>query len=97
MNEPSRYFEDLDTGEYAESSPVTVSEEEIVDFATRYDPQYFHMNPEAARSHPQFGEVVASGIHILAINLQIRLIIDAFNGYVLSKNTAADGKTDESK
>ena len=67
MNEPSRYFEDLDTGEYAESSPVTVSEEEIVDFATRYDPQYFHMNPEAARSHPQFGEVVASGIHILAI------------------------------
>ncbi len=67
MSEPTRYFEDLETGEYAESTPVTVSEAEIVDFASRYDPQYFHMNPEAATSHPQFGQVVASGIHILAI------------------------------
>ena len=67
MSEPTRYFEDLEPGEYAESTPVAVSEEEIVDFASRYDPQYFHMNPEAAKSHPQFGEVVASGIHILAI------------------------------
>ncbi|MDJ0940615.1 MAG: MaoC/PaaZ C-terminal domain-containing protein [Woeseiaceae bacterium] len=67
MSEPTRYFEDLEIGEYAESSPQVVTEEEIVEFASRYDPQYFHMNPEAARSHPQFGEVVASGIHILAV------------------------------
>ena len=67
MTEPTRYFEDLEPGEYAESAPVTVSQDEIVDFASRYDPQYFHMNPEAAKSHPQFGQVVASGIHILAI------------------------------
>ncbi len=67
MIEPTRYYEDLVPGERFESEPVTVSEEEIVDFASRYDPQYFHMNPEAAKSHPQFGEVVASGIHILAI------------------------------
>ena len=67
MSEPTRYFEDLEIGEYAESSPQIVTEEEIVEFASRYDPQYFHMNPEAARSHPQFGEVVASGIHILAV------------------------------
>ncbi len=67
MTEPTRYFEDLEVGEYAESAPVTVNEAEIVDFASRYDPQYFHMNPEAAKSHPQFGQVVASGIHILAI------------------------------
>ena len=67
MTEPTRYFEDLEIGEYAESEPRTVSEEEIVDFASRYDPQYFHMNPEAAKAHPQFGEVVASGIHILAV------------------------------
>ncbi len=67
MTEPTRYFEDLEIGEYAESTPQVVTEEEIVEFASRYDPQYFHMNPEAAKSHPQFGEVVASGIHILAV------------------------------
>ena len=64
---PSRYFEDLDVGEIHVSDPKTVTEAEIVDFASRYDPQYFHTDPQSARSHPQFGEVVASGIHILAI------------------------------
>ncbi len=67
MDEPSRYFEDLEIGEFAESSPTTVTEDEIVEFASRYDPQYFHMDPAAAKGHPQFGEVVASGIHILAV------------------------------
>jgi len=67
MTEPTRYYEDLEIGEYAESTPQVVTEEEIVAFASRYDPQYFHMNPDAAREHPQFGEVVASGIHILAV------------------------------
>lgn len=67
MNEPNRYYEDLTIGEYAESSAGVVTEAEIVEFATRYDPQYFHTDPDAAKAHPQFGEVVASGIHILAV------------------------------
>lgn len=67
MAEPMRYFEDLEVGEYAESAPRAVSQDDIVEFASRYDPQYFHIDPEAARTHPQFGEVVASGIHILAV------------------------------
>ncbi len=71
MIEPTRYFEDLETGETHVSTGRTVSKEEIVAFASRYDPQYFHMDPEAAESHPQFGEVVASGIHILALWRQL--------------------------
>lgn len=71
MNEPTRYFEDLEVGETYTSASRTVSEEEIVEFASRYDPQYFHMDPEAAESHPQFGEVIASGIHILALWRQL--------------------------
>ena len=43
---------------------------EIIDFATRYDPQYFHMDPEQAR-RSIFGEVVASGVHNLAIWRQL--------------------------
>jgi acyl dehydratase len=43
-----------------------VTQDEIVDFARRYDPQWFHSDVVAARgSH--FGEVVASGIHVLAL------------------------------
>ena len=71
MNEPTRYFEDLEVGETCTSASRTVSEEEIVEFASRYDPQYFHMDPEAAESHPEFGEVIASGIHILALWRQL--------------------------
>lgn len=67
---PSRYWEDLEPGERFESRKQTVSEQQIVDFATRYDPQYFHMDPEAARDSI-FGEVVASGVHNLAIWRQL--------------------------
>ncbi len=67
MTAPSRYFEDLEPGEFAESSALTVSEAEILEFARQYDPQYFHVDPDAAKNHPQFGQVVASGIHILAL------------------------------
>ena len=67
MNEPGRYYEDLTLGEYAESAAEPVTASDIVDFAQRYDPQYFHTDPTAAKNHPAFGELVASGIHILAI------------------------------
>jgi acyl dehydratase len=68
--QPTRYWEDLEIGEHFASRTRTVSEEEIVDFATRYDPQYFHMDPEAAKGSI-FGEVVASGVHNLAIWRQL--------------------------
>ena len=61
MAEPTRYWEDLEVGEHFTSRSRTVSETEIVEFATRYDPQYFHMDPEAAMESI-FGEVVASGL-----------------------------------
>jgi acyl dehydratase len=63
---PPRKFEDLVLGEERVSSPRTVTTDELVDFARRYDPQWFHADPEAAvESH--FGEVVASGIHVLTL------------------------------
>lgn len=68
--EPSRYWEDLAIGERFVSRTRRVTQVEIVDFATRYDPQYFHMDPEEAR-RSIFGEVVASGVHNLAIWRQL--------------------------
>ena len=71
MTSPTRYFEDLEIGECFTSRSRIVTESEITDFAKLYDPQYFHVDPTAAASHPQFGEVVASGIHILAVWRQL--------------------------
>ena len=60
-----RYYEDFTVGEVTEVGPVSVSEEEIVAFAARYDPQPFHIDPEAATSGP-FGGLIASGWHTTA-------------------------------
>lgn len=43
---------------------------ELLDFARVYDPQYFHTDPEAARGSI-FGEVIASGIHTMALWRQL--------------------------
>src|SRR5882672_7655044 len=61
-----RYYEHLVIGEVRESSTRTISLEELLEFAARYDPQYFHADPIAAK-HSIFGEVIASGIHSAAI------------------------------
>lgn len=75
MIEPSRYFEDLSVGEVHVSPPRTISQDEIVAFASEYDPQYFHTDPQEARRHARFGQVVASGIHILAVWRQLDHLI----------------------
>ena len=55
-----RYYEELLLGEQRESQPQVVEREHILDFAKRYEPQYFHADVEAARKSI-FGEVIASG------------------------------------
>jgi acyl dehydratase len=61
-----RHWEDFRIGQTIELGPVTVSEQEIVEFATRFDPQPFHIDPEAAAKTP-FGGLIASGWHTTAL------------------------------
>jgi acyl dehydratase len=61
-----RYFEDFKVGDVTELGSVEVTEQEIVEFATRYDPQPFHIDPQAAQDGP-FGGLVASGWHTAAM------------------------------
>ncbi len=67
------YLEDYLVGAVYEFGSVLVEEGEIVDFARRYDPQVFHVDPEAAKK-TVFGGLVASGWHTVA--LATRLIVD---------------------
>jgi len=61
-----RYWEDFEVGDVTELGPVTVTAEEIVEFASRYDPQPFHLDEQAGRTSP-FGGLVASGWHTTAL------------------------------
>ncbi len=61
----TRYLEDLIIGEERTSEPITISKEEIIEFARKFDPQPFHIDEEAAKK-TQFGGLIASGTHTLA-------------------------------
>ena len=50
-----RYYDDLVIGEVFESSARTVSLDELLEFATRYDPQYFHADPITANTSSAIG------------------------------------------
>lgn len=65
-----RYYEDLVEGEESCSGPRDVTLEEIVEFARKYDPQYFHTDAEAAK-RSIFGGLVASGIFTMAVWRQL--------------------------
>jgi len=69
----TKYFEDFAVGEVIELGSVHVTEEAIIEFAERYDPQPFHVDVEAATESP-FGGLIASGWHTCA--LYMRLLCD---------------------
>jgi len=61
-----KYFEDLEVGSKQSFGQHKVTREEVVDFATRYDPQPFHLSDEAA-AKTHFGRLSASGWHTSAM------------------------------
>jgi len=66
-------FEDFVVGQVHQLGSVVVDAEEVVAFATRYDPQPFHVDAAAAAATP-FGGLVASGWHTCAMFM--RLYVD---------------------
>ncbi len=64
------YLEDFEVGQTFTSDRMTVTEEEIIAFATRFDPQPFHLDPEAAKS-TFFGGLAASGWHTAALTMRL--------------------------
>ena len=70
-----RWFEDYAPGEIFEFGDYLVTETEIVEFAQRYDPQPFHVDPEAAKAS-LFGGLVASGW--MTVSVVMRMLCDHF-------------------
>jgi acyl dehydratase len=65
-----RYWEDFPVGAETEHGTREITEEEIVRFAREFDPQPFHVDPEAARESP-FGGLIASGWHTAALHMSL--------------------------
>jgi len=60
------YADDLSSGLRAELGTHTLSREEIVEFARRWDPLPIHTDEQAAAEGP-FGGLTASGVHTVAV------------------------------
>jgi acyl dehydratase len=67
------YFEDYQPGQTSEFGAYQVTETEIKDFASKYDPQFFHLDNEAAKKS-LFGGLCASGWHTGAMFM--RMLVD---------------------
>lgn len=67
-------FADFHRDQVIEAGPYAVSEAEVLQFATAFDPQWFHTDAEAAAGGP-FGGLIASGWHTCGIAM--RLVADA--------------------
>lgn len=70
MNE--RYLEDFTPGLRITTPSFTLTEEELVDFAHKYDPQPYHLDREAARESV-FGGLVAGGFQTAALGWALAL------------------------
>jgi acyl dehydratase len=62
------YFEDLVIGTKAAFGSYNVTCEEVIEFASKYDPQPFHLDDEAA-AQTHFGRLSASGWHTCAMTM----------------------------
>ena len=69
------YFEDIALGEAPLSGIYEVSKEEVIEFATQFDPQPFHLDEEAAKK-TMLGGLSASGWHTASMSM--RLLYDSY-------------------
>jgi acyl dehydratase len=60
------YFEEVEVGAISTAGPYLVSKDEIIHFATQYDPVPRHIDEDAA-ARSIFGGLTASGAHTFAM------------------------------
>ena len=85
-----RYFEDYEEGRIERFGAYRVTREEVIEFASKYDPQPFHLDDAAAAANPIFGRLAASGWH--SCGMVMRMLIDHWtqDGYFSLGGTGVD-------
>ncbi len=70
------YYEDIQINVVQKYGSYEVTREEVIEFASKYDPQAFHLDEEAA-AKTHFGRLSASGWHSAA--MMMRMMVDHMN------------------
>jgi acyl dehydratase len=65
-----QYLEDYTVGQTFLGGKHQIDKEQIVAFAKQFDPQYYHLDEEAAKTSP-FKGLAASGWHTAAITMRL--------------------------
>ncbi|WP_419887779.1 MaoC family dehydratase [Neobacillus niacini] len=63
-------FDELAIGQKFETSSYKVGKEEIIAFASQFDPQYMHIDEEKAKQS-RFKGIIASGLHTLSLSFKL--------------------------
>ena len=75
-----RYLDDFEPGEVIDSAEeYEMTPERISAFATEFDPQPIHLDPEMARES-LFGGIIASGWHSLSVTMRLMVRSNIFEG-----------------
>jgi acyl dehydratase len=75
MADVQYFWEDFEVGQVRDLGSISPTREEIIAFATQFDPQPFHLDEEAAKASV-FGGLCASGWH--TCSLAMRLMVTNF-------------------
>jgi acyl dehydratase len=71
----TRYFEEYVPGLSFDCGSFTLDQAQIIAFGQEYDPQPFHVDPEAAKDGP-FGGIIASGWQ--TTSMMMRQVVENF-------------------
>lgn len=63
-------FDDIKIGQTFDSDTYLMSLDEIIEFASHYDPQPMHLDENASATGP-FGQLIASGWHTLSLTMKL--------------------------
>lgn len=83
-----RYFEELEVSETVDCGTIDVTEDEMLEFANRYDPQPFHVDPDAA-AQSMYGDIIASGWLTAALSARL-LVLEYMNDNATVGGTGID-------
>jgi acyl dehydratase len=82
------WYEDIVVGTKRHLGSYTIGLEEIMTFARKYDPQPFHIDPDAA-AKSMFGGIIASGWHTAA--LWMKRVVETSRGEISGEGIVSPG------
>ena len=68
------FAEDLAVGTVLQLGTHPITQDEIVEFAEQWDPQFFHTDPERAADEGPLGGLVASGLHTVSVYQRLTVL-----------------------